>query len=96
MASAIDERAKDSARVARGLGRVDEGDATRRLALVSRSPAAEALAQSFGGLGLRGSVTDPSDLARLVAMTLNNAARLMEWSAIPAILHTGSLISPMG
>ena len=95
MASAIDERTKESPRVARGVGRVDEGDATRRPALMSRSPAAEALAQSLGGLELRGSVTDPGDPARLVAVTLNNAARLMEWSTIPATLHTGSSISPM-
>jgi NAD(P)-dependent dehydrogenase (short-subunit alcohol dehydrogenase family) len=47
-----------------------------QVALMSPSSAAETLAQSLGGLGLRGSVTDPDALARLVAATLERYGQI--------------------
>ncbi|MDH3690999.1 MAG: SDR family oxidoreductase [Gammaproteobacteria bacterium] len=47
-----------------------------QVALMSRSDASEKLAKSLGGLGLRGSVTDASDLERLVRQTLDKYGRI--------------------
>ncbi len=46
------------------------------LALMSPSGAAEELAQSLGGLGLTGSVTNPADLQRLVDQTMQQYGRI--------------------
>jgi NAD(P)-dependent dehydrogenase (short-subunit alcohol dehydrogenase family) len=55
-----------------------------QLALMSPSGAAESLAQSLGGIGVTGSVADPSDLQRLVSETLTR------WGRIDAVVnHTG-------
>ena len=47
-----------------------------RVALMSRSSGAEDLARELGGIGLRGSVTEPADLERLVAVTLDAHGRI--------------------
>lgn len=46
------------------------------LALMSNGGGAVALAQELGGLGIDGSVTEPEDLGRLVAMTLERHGRI--------------------
>ena len=43
---------------------------------MAMSPAAGELAKDLGGVGMRGSVTDPADLAHLVETTLNTYHRL--------------------
>jgi len=52
--------------------------ASRRvdLTLMSRSDAVTALADELGGRGLRGSVTDPADLQRLVDLALSSYGRI--------------------
>ena len=47
-----------------------------RLALMSNGGGAEALAAALGALGLKGSVTDPDDLARLVEKTIAMHGRI--------------------
>ena len=47
-----------------------------RLALMSRSDAAEKLASELGGVGLRGSVTEPKDLGQLVELALEKFGRV--------------------
>jgi NAD(P)-dependent dehydrogenase (short-subunit alcohol dehydrogenase family) len=47
-----------------------------RVALMSRSADAETLAGELDGLGTRGSVTEPSDLERLVKTTLDGYGRI--------------------
>lgn len=47
-----------------------------RVSLLSNSGGALALAQELGGIGLTGSVTAPSDLARLVESTLAHYGRI--------------------
>ena len=47
-----------------------------RLALMSNGGGAETLAGELGGLGLRGSVTEPDDIRRLVAQTLEIYGRV--------------------
>jgi NAD(P)-dependent dehydrogenase (short-subunit alcohol dehydrogenase family) len=44
--------------------------------LMSRSEAAERLAAELGGAGLRGSVTEPADLGRLVELALEKYGRI--------------------
>jgi len=46
------------------------------LVLMSRSDASENLANDLGGVGLRGSVTDASDLERLVDTAMNKYGRI--------------------
>lgn len=46
------------------------------LALMSRTDAAEKLAAELGGVGMRGSVTEPDDLAKLVDLTLGKYGRI--------------------
>ena len=46
------------------------------LALLSSSGAAEKLAEELGGLGITGSVTDPTDLERLVNATVERHGRI--------------------
>ncbi|MGH6880806.1 SDR family NAD(P)-dependent oxidoreductase, partial [Hypericibacter sp.] len=46
------------------------------LALMSRTDAAEKLAEELGGVGMRGSVTEPHDLAKLVDLTLGKYGRI--------------------
>jgi NAD(P)-dependent dehydrogenase (short-subunit alcohol dehydrogenase family) len=46
------------------------------LALMSRSDAAEKLAAELGGVGLRGSVTEPDDLGKLVNLALETYGRV--------------------
>lgn len=46
------------------------------LALMSRTDAAEKLAEELGGVGMRGSVTEPDDLAKLVDLTLGKYGRI--------------------
>ena len=46
------------------------------LALMSPSGSAEALAASFGGVGLKGSVTETSDLEKLVKLTMDRYGRI--------------------
>ena len=62
-----------------GIGRAVSEELYRQgyqLALMSRSDACENLAQEFGGVGLRGSVTEAADLARLVEATLERYGRI--------------------
>jgi|SRR5579871_1484060 len=59
------------AALARGLA-----ERGHELALMSRSDAAEKLAGELGGVGLRGSVTEPEDLARLVERALEKFGRI--------------------
>ena len=47
-----------------------------RVALMSRSEASEKLAKECDGLGLKGSVTEISDLERLVSMVLDTYGRI--------------------
>ncbi|MDF1482264.1 SDR family oxidoreductase [Extensimonas sp. H3M7-6] len=47
-----------------------------RLVLMSRSAGATALAKQLGGVGLQGSVTDPADLEKLVALAMNEYGRV--------------------
>jgi len=47
-----------------------------RVALMSRSEVSESLAKECGGVGLRGSVTEPVDLERLVSMALDTYGRI--------------------
>lgn len=47
-----------------------------RLALLSTSSAATTLAKRLDGLGMRGSVVDPDDLANLVEETMNTYGRI--------------------
>jgi NAD(P)-dependent dehydrogenase (short-subunit alcohol dehydrogenase family) len=46
------------------------------LALMSRTDAAEKLADELGGVGMRGSVTEPDDLARLVDLAMGKYGRI--------------------
>lgn len=46
------------------------------LALMSRTDAAEKLAAELGGVGMRGSVTEPDDLAKLVDLALGKYGRI--------------------
>ena len=63
-----------------------------RVALMSLSGAASELATELGGLGLRGSVTEPADLAKLVQATVDR------WGRIDAVVNntghpaTGALL----
>jgi NAD(P)-dependent dehydrogenase (short-subunit alcohol dehydrogenase family) len=59
------------AALARGLAERGHG-----LALMSRSDAAEKLAKELGGVGLRGSVTEPGDLDKLVELALDTFGRI--------------------
>ncbi|WP_026871179.1 SDR family oxidoreductase [Inquilinus limosus] len=52
-----------------------------RLALFATSDAVEALAAELGGIAVRGSVTEPADLQRLVDATLDR------WSRIDALVN---------
>lgn len=47
-----------------------------RLVLMSRSTGATALAKQLGGVGLQGSVTEPADLEKLVALAMNEYGRV--------------------
>lgn len=47
-----------------------------KVALLSPSGAAEKLAQELGGVGVTGSITEPKDLERLVARTLDSYGRI--------------------
>jgi len=57
--------------VARALSQQDYG-----LVLMSPSDSAERLAQEIGALGLRGSVTEPKDLERLIDVTVSKYGRI--------------------
>jgi NAD(P)-dependent dehydrogenase (short-subunit alcohol dehydrogenase family) len=54
-------------------GRAEKG---YELALMSRSDAAEKLAAELGGIGMKGSVTEPKDLAALVELALGRYGRI--------------------
>lgn len=59
------------AAIARGLAGVGY-----KLALLSNSGGAEALAQELGGVGMTGSVTEPADLAKLVERAMEVYGRI--------------------
>ncbi len=70
--------------------------------LMSRSEAAERLASELGGAGLRGSVTEPADLGKLVELALekyglfdgvlNNTGRDPESWEVSGPLRSGSTV----
>ena len=63
----------------RGMGEACARELGRRgyaLALMSPSGASTKLAAELGGIGLDGSVTEPADLEKLVAMTLDSHGRI--------------------
>lgn len=63
----------------RGMGAACARDLARRgwkLALLSPSGSAEALAASLGGIGLKGSIERPEDLERLVATAADRYGRI--------------------
>lgn len=49
---------------------------THRVVLFARSAAVEALAEEIGGVAVRGSVTDPGDLDRLVSTAMDRFGRI--------------------
>lgn len=54
----------------------DLNEAGYRLALLSPSGSAKALAKELGGIGLSGSVTNTADLQKLVTMTMEHYGRI--------------------
>ncbi|MFT4008608.1 MAG: SDR family oxidoreductase [Nocardioidaceae bacterium] len=59
-----------------GAGIVREMARTYRVVVMSRSDGAERIAAEVGGLGVRGSVTDPADTDTLVSTTLDAFGRI--------------------
>ena len=47
-----------------------------RLTIMSRSESCEKLAEELGGIGVRGSVTDPGDLENVVSTTMKKFGRI--------------------
>lgn len=55
-----------------------------QLVLFARSEQVEAVAAELSATAVRGSLTEPADLERLVSTTIDNTAASMLWSTMPA------------
>ena len=58
-----------------------------RLSLMSRSDGCVRVAESLGGIALRGSVTEPAYIDALVEHTLYHYGRSMRWSTTAGVIH---------